>query len=358
MSYATSVTDTMDTSAVMDMHRFDEKSLERYLLANVPEFKAPLQVNQIIGGMSNPTFMLADGGGRRYVLRKKPPGELLPSAHAVDREFKVISALAETDVPVAKAFVLCEDDSVIGQAFYVMEFVRGRVVRDLRLPDSDPKERAAFYDDMVRVMAALHTVDRDAVGLGDFGRVGGYMERQVSRWTKQYRATETETIDAMEKLIEWLPENMQDDTETTIVHGDYRMENLIYHPTEPRIMAVVDWELATLGNPLSDLAYNCLPYHIPDPNRGDIVGADYDALGIPSEPDYVKAYCRYAGRPPIENWTFYLVLSLFRFAAIVQGVYYRGIKGNAASPEAAKKGDLPKVWSQKAWEMIVKAKLD
>ena len=336
---------------VRDEHRFDEAALARYMTANVEGCRGPFEIGQCMGGMSNPTFVVRDADSRRYVLRKKPPGELLPSAHAVDREFRVIRALAETDVPVAKAYALCEDDSIIGQMFYVMEFVDGRIVNDLALPDQSPAERTAIYDAMGDAMARLHRVDFSAVGLDDYGREGGYMARQVSRWTKQYRASETERIEAMENLIGWLPKNMPADDETTIVHGDFRMQNLILHPTEPRVLAIVDWELGTLGNPLSDLAYNSLPYHIQDPNRGDIIDLD-DAYGIPDEAAYIGAYCRRTGRGEIENWHFYLVLSLFRFAAIVQGVYYRGIQGNASSPEAAQKGDLPRTWSELAWAMV------
>ncbi len=337
---------------VRDEHRFDEAGLERYMSAHVDGFRAPFEIGQCMGGMSNPTFVVTDAGGERYILRKKPPGELLPSAHAVDREFRVIKALAPTGVPVAKAYALCEDPGIIGQMFYVMEFVEGRVVNDLALPDQSPDERAAIYDAMGDALARLHKIDFNQVGLADYGRIGGYMARQVSRWTKQYRASETERIEAMEHLIGWLPKNMPEDDETTIVHGDYRMQNLILHPSEPRVLAIVDWELGTLGNPLSDLAYNCLPYHIQDPNRGDIIDLDYHAYGIPSEDSFVAAYCRSTGRGKIENWHFYLVLSLFRFAAIVQGVYYRGIKGNASSPEAAEKGDLPRTWSELALKMV------
>jgi aminoglycoside phosphotransferase (APT) family kinase protein len=334
---------------------FDAAALSRYMEKHVEGYRGPFEAGQCMGGMSNPTFVLTDAGGKRYVLRKKPAGDLLPSAHAVDREFRVIRALGRTDVPVAKAYALCEDESILGQAFYIMEFVLGRVVLDPSLPDQSPGERAAIYDAMNDTLAKLHRVDYESVGLGDYGRVGGYIGRQVSRWTKQYRSTETSRIQAMEDLIEWLPKNLPDDSETTIAHGDFRLQNMILHPTEPRVLAVVDWELGTLGNPLSDLAYNCLPYHMPDPNRGDIIGLDYKTYGIPSESDYVAAYCRRTGRPEIENWPFYLVLSLFRLAAIVQGVYYRGIQGNSPSPEAVSKGDLPKVWSEMAWGMVKKA---
>jgi aminoglycoside phosphotransferase (APT) family kinase protein len=286
------------------------------------------------------------------VLRKKPPGKLLASAHAVDREFRVISALRDTDVPVADAYALCEDDSVIGQAFYLMEFVDGRVFRNPALPDLAPPERTAIYDAMNDVLARLHTVDFAAVGLADYGRIGGYITRQITRWTQQYEASKTEDIVAMDALTAGLPGRIPDDTETTIAHGDYRLENMIFHPTEPRVLAVVDWELATLGNPLADLAYNCLPYHMPYPARGDLIGLDYGSYGIPPEQAYVADYCRRTGRDAIENWPFYLVLSLFRIAAIVQGVYFRGLQGNAPSPEALKRKDQCRQWSEIAWAIV------
>ena len=339
MSEIAAITPTDQVMGVLDAHRFDEAALARYMTDHVDGFTPPISTGQFHGGMSNPTFMLTDGAGKRYVLRKKPPGKLLPSAHAVDREFKVISALAETDVPVAKAYALCEDETVIGQAFYIMEFVDGRVFRNLSLPDLPPAERAAIYDAMNDALARLHRVDYAAVGLSDYGRVGGYIARQVRRWSQQYDSSKTEDLPVMDRLMSWLPENIPDDSITTIAHGDFRLENIIFHPTEPRVLSVVDWELGTLGNPLSDLAYNCLPYHYPDERRGDIVDIDYAATGIPAEADYVAQYCARTGRDGIANWNFYLVLSMFRLAAIIQGVYFRGLQGNAPSPDALKRRD-------------------
>lgn len=353
MSDSTPTTSTFEAVPVLDAHRFDEAALACFMAEHVEGFAPPLEVRQFQGGMSNPTFLLADGNGTRYVLRKKPPGELLPSAHAVDREFKVISALGPTDVPVAKAYALCEDESVIGQAFYIMEFLEGRVFRDVALPELEPAERRAIYDAMNDALAKLHGVDFEAVGLGDYGRVGGYIARQVRRWSQQYEASKTEEIPEMDKLSAWLSDNMPDDSLTTIAHGDFRLENLIYHPTEPRVLAVVDWELGTLGNPLSDLAYNCLPYHYGDPRWGDIIGLDYAAVGIPSEEDYVAAYCRRTGRD-IDDYTYYLVLSLFRFAAIIQGVYYRGVQGNAPTPEALKRKGKCEQLAKIAWAVLQK----
>jgi len=346
-------TATDESVPVLDAHRFDEAALTRYMSDHVDGFSPPLAVTQFQGGMSNPTFMLTDGNGKRYVLRKKPPGELLPSAHAVDREFKVISALDATDVPVAKAYALCEDDAVIGQAFYIMEFLEGRVFRDVALPDLPLDERRAIYDAMNDALAKLHGVDFEAVGLSDYGRVGGYIARQVRRWSQQYEASKTEEIPEMDKLSVWLNDNMPDDSLTTIVHGDFRLENLIYHPTEPRVLAVVDWELGTLGNPLSDLAYNCLTYHYADPRWGDIIDMDYGAVGIPSEEDYVAQYCARTGRE-IDDYTYYLVLSLFRFAAIIQGVYYRGVQGNAATPAALQRKGKCELLAKIAWALVEK----
>jgi aminoglycoside phosphotransferase (APT) family kinase protein len=345
---------TSDTAPVAERHRFDRAALERYMAGHVEGFRGPLEVAQCRGGMSNPTYVVSDGVGARYVLRKKPPGTLLPSAHAVEREYRIITALAGTGIPVARTYALCEDPSVIGQAFYVMEFMDGRVFRELTLPGLAPAERGAIYDAMNGALAALHSVDYGAVGLGDYGRAGGYVGRQVSRWSKQYRASRTDDLEAIERLMAWLPENLPEDTETTIAHGDFRLENMIFHASEPRILAIVDWELSTLGSPLSDLAYNCLPYHMPDARRGDLMGLDHAVYGIPSEADYVAAYCARTGRAGIEDWNFFIVLSLFRLAAIVQGVYFRGLKGNAPSPEALARRDTCRELSEIAWGKVKK----
>ena len=343
------VTTTAAAAPVLDRHRFPEDRLAGFMQREVSGFAPPLSVSQFRGGMSNPTFLLEDGGGRRYVMRKKPPGKLLPSAHAVDREFRAISALAETDVPVARAFALCEDEAVIGRAFYIMEHVEGRVARNLTLPAMAPAERAATYDAMNAALAALHNVDFRAVGLEGYGREGGYMARQVRRWSGQYEMSRTDDIPEMDNLAAWLGENMPADDETTVVHGDYRLENMILHPSEPRVLAVVDWELGTLGNPLSDLAYNCLPYHSGDDVRGFLGGMDHAATGIPSEEAYVGAYCARTGRGGIPDWSFYLAFSLFRLAAISQGVYKRGLDGNASSPDAVERGAKARQLAEAGW---------
>ena len=310
------------TKPVDERHRFDTASLERYLLSHVDGFSGPIEVAQFSGGQSNPTFLLKAGSGS-YVLRRKPPGKLLPSAHAVDREFRVISALYSTKVPVARTFALCEDESVIGTAFYIMDYVQGRVLWDGALPDSSSQQRSAIYSELNRVIAELHMVDYSAVGLSDFGRPGNYIARQMNRWIKQYRASETENIEAMENLIKWVPENIPESEETSVVHGDYRLDNTIFHPQEPKILAVLDWELSTLGHPLADFAYHCMTWRlVPGEFRG-IGGLDLKSMGIPTEEEYVEMYCRRTGRSGIENWDFYLAYNMFRLAGILQGIMGR-----------------------------------
>ena len=339
---------------VLEQHQFDTTLLVAWMDANIDGFAGPLEIAQFQGGMSNPTFLMNDANQRRYVLRKKPPGELLPSAHAVDREHRITTALGPTPVPVVRTLALCEDTSIVGTEFFLMDHANGRVFHDPSLPESTPEERGAIYASMIETLAALHQVDFNTVDLGDYGRVGGYMGRQVARWSKQYEASKTDDLPAMDKLMVWLPENMPDDSETTIVHGDFRLENLVVAHDSSDVIAVLDWELSTLGHPLSDLAYNCLPYHWPEESFGDMRGLDPTTPGIPSEEDYVAAYCRHAGRGGIENWNFYLVLSLFRLAAIIQGVYYRGLQGNASSPEALLRRDLTRQLSTRAWSLVQK----
>ena len=340
---------------VREAHRFDEGALVEYMKQHVDGFVAPLSVQQFDGGQSNPTFHLTDGKGRQYVLRKKPPGKLLPSAHAVDREYKVNTALAKTDVPVARTFCLCEDSSVIGTAFYIMEFLQGRIFRDPLLPECSKQERGAIVDNMNDVLARLHKVDYKAVGLGDYGKEGQYFERQISRWTSQYDLAKTEEIPEMERLKVWLPGNIPPGSdETTIAHGDYRLENTIVHPTEPRIIAVLDWELSTLGHPLADLSYNCMIYHF---GKGygatnGLAGLDVTAMGFPTEQEYLDAYCRRTGRDGIPYWDFYMAFSMFRLAGIAQGVYKRGLDGNSASTTALNFGNRARTLAELAWNLI------
>lgn len=339
------------TSPVQDRHRFDEPALERYLAARIPGFTPPMTVEQFRGGQSNPTFLLS-AGAQRFVLRRKPPGVLLPSAHAVDREFRIISALHGTGVPVARPYVLCEDTSVIGTAFYVMEFVRGRVLWDPSLPGATPAERAAIFDDLNRVIAALHSVDYVQVGLSDYGKPGSYLERQIARWTKQYRASETEHIEAFENLIAWLPHNIPPGDETSIVHGDYRLDNVIFHPTEPRLLAVLDWELSTLGHPVVDFAYHCMAWRLTPQEFRGMAGFDFAALGIPTEQHYVEMYCRRTGRASIPHWDYYMAFNMFRLAAILQGIMGRVVAGTAASQHAVDSGRRAKPLAQAAWRQV------
>jgi aminoglycoside phosphotransferase (APT) family kinase protein len=321
----------------------------------IPGFAGPIVVRQFAGGQSNPTFLL-ESANRRYVLRRKPPGKLLPSAHAVDREYRVIVALADTDVPVAKAYALCEDTSVIGTAFYLMDYVEGRLFWDAALPELPAAERRAVYTEMTRVIAALHSVDYAAVGLGDYGKPGRYIERQVARWTQQYRASETETIDAVERLIAWLPQHIPADEETGIVHGDFRLDNAIFHPSEPRILAVLDWELSTLGHPLVDLAYVCMRYHLSAAEFKGLAGLDLLQLQIPNEAECVSDYCRRRGRAPVtdQDWTYYLAFNMFRLTGILQGVLARSIQGNASSETALEAGRRARPLAEQAWALIQK----
>jgi aminoglycoside phosphotransferase (APT) family kinase protein len=341
------VQDAPELTVVREAHRFDEAALAAYLRDRLPGCDGRIEVRQFEGGQSNPTYQLA-AGGRRYVLRKKPKGKLLPSAHQVEREYRVMTALQGSEVPVPRTWLLCEDPGVIGTPFYVMDHVEGRVLTDARMPRLTPAERTALYADFVRVLAALHSLDPAAVGLADFGRPGNYYTRQISRWSQQYLASETEQIPAMQALMEWLPAHVPASDETRVVHGDYRVGNCIVHPSEPRVVAVLDWELSTLGHPLGDLAYFCQGYHGEAVPGESLVGVDLEALGIPSEAELVARYCRLTGRERIEHWSFYLVFVMFRSAAIVQGVYKRGLDGNAASDRAKEYGALVRSRAEQA----------
>lgn len=344
------------TMAVSERNRFDQVKLEAYLRQHIAGFGGPLEVEQFRGGQSNPTFRLS-AGGKRYVLRRKPPGKLLPSAHAVDREYRVMTALRDSDVPVPRTWCLCADESVIGTAFFVMDCVDGRIFWDPSLPDMNRSGRAAIFAEMNRVIAALHKVDFRALGLVDYGKMGNYLARQIARWTKQYRASETETIEAMDRLIEWLPANIPADDETTIVHGDYRLDNLIFHPTDARIVAVLDWELSTLGHPLADFAYHCMSWHIPGGGPfGGMHGLDLGALGIPSEAEHIDAYCRRVGRGPIDpdHWDFYIAYNMFRAAGIAQGIMGRVVDGTAASEHALEVGRWARRMAEQGWQQVEK----
>jgi aminoglycoside phosphotransferase (APT) family kinase protein len=315
---------------VVPAHRFDEGRLAAWMAENVEGFKGPLKVQQFQGGASNPTFLLTGGDGWLYVLRKKPPGQLLSSAHQVDREYRAMKALAgHIPVPVMRA--LCTDPEVIGTTFYVMDYLEGRIFRDAALPGLSPAERSAIYDELNATLAKLHAVDFEAAGLGDYGRPGNYFERQVARWTRQYRDAASETIPAMEALIAELPGRIPADQSVSIAHGDYRLENVMFHPTEPRLIAVLDWELSTIGHPLADIGYNAFIWRSHSPSWGSLDGVDFATSGIPTEEDYVAAYCRRTGREGIENWAFYMTFGIFRLASISQGVYRRVLSGTAAT---------------------------
>ena len=347
------------TRPVAASHAFDVAALEAYLQRELPGFEGPLTVEQFKGGQSNPTYKLITPG-RRYAMRSKPGpvAKLLPSAHAIEREFRVMKALAGTGVPVAQMHVLCEDESVIGRAFFVMEFVEGRVFWDQSLPDLARPQRGEIYDEMNRVIAALHNVDVQAAGLADYGKPGNYFERQIGRWSKQYLASVTEEIPEMDRLIEWLPARLpasaKDDSKVSVVHGDYRLDNMIFHPAEPRVLAVLDWELSTLGHPLADFSYHCMAWHIPPGTFRGIGGLDLDALGIPSEMDYVRRYCERTGRADpsalMADWNFYLAYNLFRLASITQGIAKRVVDGIASSAQAKATGASTRPLAQMAWQ--------
>ncbi|MEH6549739.1 MAG: phosphotransferase family protein [Pseudomonadales bacterium] len=331
----------------------DEAKLGAYLDQHIESFEGLISAEKFAGGQSNPTFLLTAKSGQ-YVLRRKPPGELLKSAHAVDREYKVLTALAGTKVPVAHAYHLCEDDDVIGSMFYVMSFEEGRILWDPALLDLDKEQRRPIHLEMVRVLAEMHNIDITAVGLADYGKPGNYYERQIGRWSKQYRAAETHKIDAMDSLIEWLPNNIPaDDGEIRLIHGDYRLDNIMFHPTEPRAIAVLDWELSTLGHPLADLAYLCMCLRLTrDGSLKGLGGLDRGEVGVPTEEEMVKQYCELRNIDDIENWNFYLTFSFFRLASICQGVYKRAIMGNASNKQALETGNTTEPLAQMGMSLI------
>jgi len=340
---------------VLPQHSFNESSLWRYLREHLEGFEEPARLQQFQGGQSNPTFLISTPA-RRFVLRKKPPGQLLPSAHLVEREFRVLRALQSQAVPVPAAHLLCEDPAVIGTAFFVMDHVDGRVLSDVSLPGLSREARRALYEDSMRVLAQIHRVDWRASGLADFGKPERYVARQLERWTRQYLASQTEDNPTMTRLIEWLQARVPTSDETTLVHGDFRLGNLIVHPTEARVVAVLDWELATLGHPLGDLAYACMFYRFPQNQMlSGLAGLDLEALGIPDERELMQMYCfhagLHAGRAALEQMDFFLAFAFFRSAAITQGVYARALQGNAADRRAIEHGRVAKVAAQIGWEI-------
>ena len=348
------------TKPVAEQHAFDTGALQAYLEARLDGFAGPLTVEQFKGGQSNPTYKLVTPGAS-YVMRSKPgpAARLLASAHAIDREFTVMRALHGTDVPVPAMHLLCADESIIGRAFYVMEFMPGRVLWDQSLPAVDKPQRGAYYDEMNRVIAALHNVDVNAVALAGYGKPGNYFDRQIGRWSKQYVASITDPIEAMDHLMEWLPAHMpasaRDETQVSVVHGDYRLDNLVFHPTEPRVIAVLDWELSTIGHPLADFSYHCMSWHIAPGQFRGIGGLDLAALGIPDEREYVRRYCERTGRPDpvavMADWNFYMAYNLFRMAGILQGIAKRVEAGTASSAQARHAGAGARPLAEMGWAL-------
>ena len=338
----------------MSAAAFDTARLEDWMRQSVPGFRGPLTVEPISGGQSNPTYRLLAPSGR-YVLRRKPPGKLLPSAHAVDREFKVMKALHGSDVPVPRVLALCSDDSVIGTMFYVMENVEGRILWDGTLPDYQPAERRAIYEAQIDTLAALHNVDYAAVGLADYGKPGNYFARQIDRWTKQYKASETRHIDVVERLIEWLPRTVPTQERVSVVHGDYRIDNMIFHANEPRVAAVLDWELSTLGDPLADFTYFLSHWVMPPEGRSGLAGLDLKSLGIPSMEEAVALYCKITNRAGLPELNWYFAYNMFRLACITQGIAGRVRDGTAASARAMEAGSRTEPLGNMAWHFALKA---
>jgi aminoglycoside phosphotransferase (APT) family kinase protein len=345
-----------DTVPVREAQKFDETALEKYLKLHLAEFKGPLSVLQFEGGQSNPTFII-EYETNRFVLRKKPPGQLLASAHQIEREYEILKALSGTGFPVPEVFLLCEDPNIIGTNFYVMSCVDGRIFRDPKLPGMTATDRRQIYEAACSTAAQLHQINWQKLGLGNFGRTESYLTRQISRWTKAYQSTETIDIPSMGKLTEWLSANIPDSDsrglEISIAHGDFRLENLIFHKTEPKVVAVIDWELSTLGHPLADLGYCCVPYHLPSSIEGlpGLAGLNLSQLGIPSEKAFVEQYARLTNRESIENFNFFVAFAMFRLAAITQGVKHRASQGNASSERAEKVGALARLFADTGWKI-------
>lgn len=346
------------TTEVRAAHRFDEAALAEWMRAHVRDFQGPLGVRQFRGGQSNPTYRLHTPG-RTYVLRRKPPGLLLKSAHAVDREYRVISALFGAGFPVAETFGLCTDEQVIGTWFYIMDCIEGRIIWDGTFPDVPSADRRCYFDAMNATIAQLHAIDPAAIGLQDFGKPGNYFARQIARWSRQYHDDEAAgRVADMDRLAEWLPANIPAGDETAIVHGDYRCDNMIFHPTEPRVLAVLDWELSTLGHPLADFSYHLMMYRMPPTGTVGLVDCDLAAMNIPTEADYVAGYCRRTGRDPeavLANMDFYIAYNMFRLAAIVHGIRGRVVRGTASNAHARAMASTVEPLAARAWEQALRA---
>ncbi len=334
--------------------KFDEGALDAYMRANVGGYSGPLSVKKFKGGQSNPTYLITTPS-KKYVLRRKPPGKLLPSAHAVEREYKVMTALGTQNFPVPKTYALCEDESVLGTAFFIMDFVEGRIFWDSRLADVAKQDRKPLYHALIDTLADLHNVDYQKAGLGDYGKPGNYFERQIGRWSKQYVAAETETIEEMNNLMKWLPTAIPADDATSIVHGDFRFDNAIMHPSEPKTLAILDWELSTLGHPLADFTYFLMAWHMPASVRGGLLGVDLEANGLPTLEDAVARYSMRTGRDGVDDVNFCLAYNMFRLSSIIQGVYARSLQGNASSPAAKQMGEQVRPLAMLAWGFAQKA---
>ena len=348
------------TRAVREAHVFDERRLDDYLRSHLTAYRGPLAVEQFKGGQSNPTYLLKTAGAK-YVLRRKPPGRLLKSAHAVDREYRVISALHGVGFPVPEPLLHCRDETIVGTEFYVMEFIEGRIFWDLDLPSCGASERTAIYDHVNETIAALHSYDAEKLGLSDYGKPGNYFARQISRWSRQYLASETEDVPAMNRLLDWLPESIPDDDTSSVVHGDFRLDNLVIHPTEPRVIGVLDWELSTIGHPIGDFTYHLMAWQMPDIGLGSggLLGKDLAKLGIPSEEEYVARYCQRTGRAGgIADRDFYAAYNFFRIAAILQGIAGRVRDGTAASAHAESAAAAVTPLAELAWKHAAAAGAD
>jgi len=346
--------DFSGTTDIRKQHSFDVGRLQAFMEENVDGFTGNLDVQQFKGGQSNPTFLL-ESGGKRYVMRRKPPGKLLKSAHAVDREYEVITALGSTDVPVPKTYALCTDEAVVGTWFYIMDYVEGRIFWTPDLPEVERDERRAIYEGMADALARLHMVDHRAIGLDGFGKPFDYIARQIHIWTKQYKLSETETIEEMDRLMEWLPEHLPPDEGPCVVHGDFRLDNMIFHPTEPRVIAILDWELSTIGDPMADLSYNCMPYHlVRQANTTGLAEIDIADQGIPQESEYIQMYCDRTGHGPVQNWDYYVGYNEFRLAAISQGIMARAMAGTAASEQAIESGKNARPLAERAMAQVEK----
>lgn len=346
---------TEEKANAMNSNTLDKVTLSQWMAANIVGFAGPIEVNKFAGGQSNPTFKISTPN-KTYVLRRKPMGPLLPGAHSVDREYRIISALDTVGFPVPQTYGLCDDDSVIGSMFYIMEMVEGRIFWNQSFAEIPQSERFAYFDAMNEVLAQLHGIDYKAIGLGDYGKEGQYVERQIRMWSRQYLADEDAGRNPdMDKLIAWLPNNIPAFDETTIIHGDYRSDNMVFHPTEPRIIAVLDWELSTLGNPMADFTYHLMAYHMPPNWPSSVKGIDYAAFGLPSEQQSIDAYLRRTGRESIENISFYIAFNMFRLAAILHGIKGRLIRGNAANADAAIMVEKFDELAHHSWQQAVKA---